>query len=170
MNTEQILKVLKNKRECIARQGTEKCKRKEHPITGCRRCDLCLPDNEILEVYDFLINGYEMLQDKGAESYTIKCKEPLSDTELGILRDNLCGTESFTANFEPFPLPEGMIATMPDTLYKVTETPSEIRVEPTSVERLKAPFERVKENLNKAFGIKQPGKVMAEFWQKGDTK
>ena len=57
-----------------------------------------------------------------------------------------------------------------DTEYKVTETPSEIRVEPTPIERLKAPFERVKENLNKAFGIKQPGKVMTEFWQKGKTE
>ena len=168
----QILKVLKNERECIKRQaGTTKdgyyvslCDR------NCDKCDLCLPDTEILEVYDFLINGYEMLQNEGAESYTIKCKEPLSDTKLGILKGNLCDTESFTASFEPFPLPEGMITTMPDTLYKVTETPSEIRVEPTPIERLKAPFERVKENLNKAFGIKQPGKVMAEFWQKGKTE
>lgn len=74
MSTEQILKVLKNERECIKRQtGTTKdgyyvslCDR------NCDKCDLCLPDTEILEVYDFLINGYEMLQDKGAESYTIR--------------------------------------------------------------------------------------------------
>ena len=65
MNTEQILKVLKNERECIARQNG-KCDR------NCKECDLCLPDTEILEVYDFLINGYELLQNEGAESYSIK--------------------------------------------------------------------------------------------------
>lgn len=71
MNTEQILKVLKNERECIKRQGDiNKCKRHEHD--GCLKCDLCLPDTEILEVYDFLINGYEMLQNKGSESYTLR--------------------------------------------------------------------------------------------------
>ena len=164
MNTEQILKVLKNERECIKAVRTDEC------VKDCRTCRYYNTDPDRLEVYDFLINGYEMLQNEGAESYTIKCKEPLSDTKLGILKGNLCDTESFTASFEPFPLPEGMITTMPDTLYKVTETPSEIRVEPTPIERLKAPFERVKENLNKAFGIKQPGKVMAEFWQKGKTE
>ena len=67
MNTEQILKVLKNERECIARQNG-KCDR------NCAKCDLCLPDTEILEVYDFLINGYELLQDEGAESYSIRFK------------------------------------------------------------------------------------------------
>lgn len=55
MNTEQILKVLKNERECIARQNG-KCDR------NCKDCDLCLPDDEILEVYDFLINGYELTE------------------------------------------------------------------------------------------------------------
>lgn len=56
MNTEQILKVLKNERECIKRQGTAKCDR------NCKECDLCLPDDEILEVYDFLIKGYELTE------------------------------------------------------------------------------------------------------------
>lgn len=56
MTNEQILKVLKNERECIARQGTHKCNR------WCGECDLCLPDNEILEVYDFLIHGYELTE------------------------------------------------------------------------------------------------------------
>ena len=62
MSTEQILKVLKAERECIARQGSDSCDR------NCAKCDLCLPDTEILEVYDFLINGYELLQNEGAES------------------------------------------------------------------------------------------------------
>lgn len=51
MTTDQILKVLRNERECIMRQGDiQKCCNRE-----CGRCDLCLPDNEILEVYDHLI-------------------------------------------------------------------------------------------------------------------
>lgn len=77
MSTEQILKVLKNERECIKRQiGTTKdgyyvslCDR------NCDKCDLCLPDTEILEVYDFLINGYELLQNEDAKAYTIKVGE-----------------------------------------------------------------------------------------------
>lgn len=78
MSTEQILKVLKNERECIKRQvDMTKCKRHEHE--GCLKCDLCLPDTEILEVYDFLINGYEMLQNKGAESYSIRFKAKEAD-------------------------------------------------------------------------------------------
>lgn len=80
--TEQILKVLKNERECIKRQGgtvkdgyyVSLCDR------NCDKCDLCLPDTEILEVYDFLINGYELLQNEGAESYTIRFEfTPLPD-------------------------------------------------------------------------------------------
>lgn len=55
MNTNQILKVLKNERECIARQNG-KCDR------NCKECDLCLPDDEMLEVYDFLIKGYELTE------------------------------------------------------------------------------------------------------------
>lgn len=51
MDKEQILKVLKNERECITRQGNI-CNR------DCANCDLVLPDNVILEVYDFLINDY----------------------------------------------------------------------------------------------------------------
>ena len=56
MTTEQILKVLKNERECIKRQGTAKCDR------NCKGCDLCLPDDEILEVYDFLIEAYSITE------------------------------------------------------------------------------------------------------------
>ena len=48
MTTDQILKVLRNERECIKRQNG-KCDR------NCANCDLCLPDTEILEVYDHLI-------------------------------------------------------------------------------------------------------------------
>lgn len=54
----QVLKVLKNERECIKRQGTDRCNRR------CDECDLCLEDTEILEVYDFLIEAFtDMLQE-----------------------------------------------------------------------------------------------------------
>lgn len=52
MKIEQIIKVLKNKRECIKRQNG-KCDR------NCKECDLCLSDDEILEVYDHLIKIIE---------------------------------------------------------------------------------------------------------------
>ena len=106
MNTEQILKVLKNERECIARQNG-KCDR------NCAYCDLCLPDDEILEVYDFLIKGYELLQNEGAESYTIKCTEPLSAEQIARFKEEW-GNASFTASFEPMQFPEGLVAVMPD--------------------------------------------------------
>ena len=67
---EKILKVIKTERECVIRQGDiSKCDRR------CSECDLCLSEEEILEVYDFLIKGYEMLLDKGAEEYTLRWKE-----------------------------------------------------------------------------------------------
>lgn len=68
-SVKQILKVLTTERECIKRQGDlSKCDRR------CGECDLCLADDEILEVYDFLIEGYTLLQDKCAEEYTIRFK------------------------------------------------------------------------------------------------
>lgn len=77
MKIEQILKVLKNERECIKRQSRPleempQCRKDEDGVKLCEYCDLCLSDTEILEVYDFLIDGYEMLLDKSAESYTIR--------------------------------------------------------------------------------------------------
>lgn len=65
----QILKVLKNERECIKRQCKAECDRK------CDRCNLCLPDEEILEVYDFLIEGYETLLSQSTDTFTIKVKK-----------------------------------------------------------------------------------------------
>ena len=56
MNTEQILKVLKNERECIKRRCDLNLKR------NCMECDLCSPDDEILEVYDFLIEAYSITE------------------------------------------------------------------------------------------------------------
>ena len=74
MTIERILKVLKNERECIKRQvDMDKCRRYEHE--GCLNCDLCLSDDEILGVYDFLIDGYELLLDGQAESYTLRVRQ-----------------------------------------------------------------------------------------------
>ena len=56
-NTEQIIKVLKNERECIKRQIGITAPDGSIGICDriCAECDLCLPDDEILEVYDYLI-------------------------------------------------------------------------------------------------------------------
>lgn len=56
MNTEQILKVLKNERKCIKRRCDLNLKR------NCMECDLYSPEDEMLEVYDFLINAYSMTE------------------------------------------------------------------------------------------------------------
>lgn len=75
MNNEQILKVLKNERECIKRQNG-KCDR------NCKECDLCLPDDEILKVYDFLIEAYSI-----AEIH-IKVSQEEADKLIEILNRN----------------------------------------------------------------------------------
>ena len=107
-SVEQILKVLKNERECIKRQvgvtapdgSVGICDR------NCKECDLCLPDAEILEVYDFLIKAYELLQNEGAESYTIRCTGPLSE-EAKVAFENW---EAKAVSMPLEPLPENFIA------------------------------------------------------------
>lgn len=115
MNTEQILKVLKNERECIARQSGVEAPDGSVGICdrNCANCDLCLPDDEILEVYDFLIKGYELLQNEGAESYTVKCKEPLSEEQIERFKE-VWGNAIHTMSFEPMQFPEGLVAVMTD--------------------------------------------------------
>lgn len=113
MNTEQILKVLKNERECIKRQvDMTKCKRHEHE--GCAKCDLCLPDTEILEVYDFLIHGYELIERQGADSYALRVDIPedKKDSLLEELQSASAGKVVLIYDdkfFKPTPLPEDMI-------------------------------------------------------------
>ena len=119
MEIPQILKVLKAERECIARQSGVKAPDGSVGICDrdCANCDLVLPDTEILEVYDFLINGYELLQNEGAESYTIKCTEPLSEEELARFKE-LCN-QPIKATLQPYPdfellsPPDGFIAVNP---------------------------------------------------------
>ena len=86
MNTEKIIKVLKNERECLKRQ-LGKCDR------NCAKCDLGLPVDEIVEVYDFLISGYELLQNEGADSYTIMCKGPLNEEMITRFKEKYGGAE-----------------------------------------------------------------------------
>lgn len=89
MDIQQILKVLKNERECIKRQGSAKCDR------NCGFCELCLPDDEILSVYDFLIGGYENLLSPG-EKATLLLKADtsrLSQKEYQRLIDKLQGVK-----------------------------------------------------------------------------
>ena len=85
MNIPTILNVLKNERECITRQGTAKCNR------DCKACELCLPDSEILSVYDFLIEGYESLLEP---TPFLKCDTSrLSQEEYQSLVDRLKGVK-----------------------------------------------------------------------------
>ena len=101
MTSDQILKVLKTERECIKRQGDiSKCNRR------CGECDLCLPNDEILAVYDFLIGGYELMQNQGAEEYVIRCDtSKLSQEELdrlmGSIRDIRRRAVSIQTDIEP---------------------------------------------------------------------
>ena len=86
MDIQTILKVLKTERECIARQGDiSKCDRR------CGECDLCLPDEEILSVYDFLIEGYESLEKPTPLSIRLDTSK-LSQEEYQNLVDKLKGT------------------------------------------------------------------------------
>lgn len=84
MDIQQILKVLKNERECIKRQSEYSTTRSFVPKCDrdCANCDLCLPDNEILEVYDFLINSYSM------QEVHIKVSPEEADKLIEILNRN----------------------------------------------------------------------------------
>lgn len=127
MDIDKILKVLRNERECIARQSRPlgempQCRKDEDGVKLCEYCDLCLPDHEILEVYDFLIKGYELLNDKGADEYVVRCKEKLSDEEkaelLNLIKKAPITTGTFEGDIEvePIPLPEGLVAVFEDEL------------------------------------------------------
>lgn len=99
MNIPTILKVLKNERECIARQSRPlgekpQCRKDDNGVKLCEYCDLCLPDDEILAVYDFLIGGYESLTEfDGSEITSIRVDtSKLSQEEYQRLVDRLKGT------------------------------------------------------------------------------
>ncbi len=96
MNIQTIIKVLKNERECIARQSRPleekpQCRKDDNGVKLCEYCDLCLPDNEILAVYDFLISGYESMTDfDGSETTSIRVDtSKLSEEEYQRLVDSL---------------------------------------------------------------------------------
>lgn len=66
-----ISDVLKTERECILRQNTDACQRNVGKT--CEGCDLCLPEEVILRVYNLLIEGYDALIEdhKKQNSYEI---------------------------------------------------------------------------------------------------
>ena len=101
MTTDQILKVLRNERECIKRQNG-KCDR------NCARCDLCLPDNEILEVYDFLIAQLE------TTAIEVKLDEENKAKLIKLLRES-------QGNLVKLPIGEcGFIDKLPDGVIEAT--------------------------------------------------
>lgn len=92
MDIQTILKVLKTERECIARQGTAKCDR------NCKECDLCLPDEEILAVYDHLIKEKELeykfasrVDEYGKEHFKGIC--PYTDKKCDTWTCGICEVE-----------------------------------------------------------------------------
>lgn len=105
MNTEQILKVLKAERDC---------KRNAHDYCWeyCESdCPYFVSYNEKMEVLDFLIGGYELMQKQGAEEYCIRCDtKKLSQEELGRLIRSINQepflirqAESIEAEIKPLP-------------------------------------------------------------------
>ena len=110
MNTEQILKVLKNERECIERQigitapdgSIGICDR------NCAECDLCLPDDEVLEVYDHLIAQLE------TTAIEVKLDEENKAKLLKLLRES-------QGNLVRLPIGEcGFIDKLPDGVIEAT--------------------------------------------------
>lgn len=101
MTTDQILKVLRNERECIKRQNG-KCDR------NCAKCDLCLPDTEILEVYDHLITQLE------TTAIEVKLDEENKAKLLKLLRES-------QGNLVRLPIGEvGCIEKLPDGVIDAT--------------------------------------------------
>lgn len=95
MTNEQILKVLKTERECIARQSRPlgekpQCRKDDNGVKLCEYCDLCLPDDEILAVYDHLIRLCEteaiIIADISEEDKA-KIIKSLSESGYGIHPD-----------------------------------------------------------------------------------
>ena len=110
MNTEQILKVLKNERECIKRQIGIKAPDGSVGICDrdCAKCDLCLPDTEILEVYDHLIAQLE------TTAIEAKLDEESKAKLLKLLRES-------QGNLVRLPIGEcGFIDELPDGVIEAT--------------------------------------------------
>lgn len=117
MEISQILRVLRNERECIHRQGGSECKRNCDPIRGCTGCDLLIGGDDILEVYDFLINGYELLQKEGAEEYTIRVDmSSMSEEDFKKFKEQLRNSRVCTAiinDSDVMRFPEGICVDFP---------------------------------------------------------
>lgn len=108
-SVDQILKVLKAERDC---------KRNAHDYCweNCESdCPYFVSYNEKMEVLDFLIGGYELMQNQGAEKYVLRCDtSKLSEAEKTRLRE-LIENERFAAptlTAQIKPLPPDIIATL----------------------------------------------------------
>ena len=156
MNTEQILKVLKNERECIKAVRTDEC------VKDCRTCRYYNTDPDRLEVYDFLIEAYSITE------VHINVSGEESDKLIEIINRN--ARQGVRLAVIPYPDTGECYPTVTLTEEPLTEFDATPLSGDFKTVALSRPFKRVKENLNKAFGIKQPGKVMTEFWQKGKTE
>ena len=109
-NTEQIIKVLKNERECIKRQTGITAPDGSIGICdrNCAECDLCLPDTEILEVYDHLIAQLE------TTAIEVKLDEENKAKLLELLRES-------QGNLVKLPIGEcGFIDNLPDGVIEAT--------------------------------------------------
>ena len=109
-NTDQILKVLRNERECIKRQSGVEAPDGSVGICDriCAECDLCLPDTEILEVYDHLIAQLE------TTAIEVKLDEESKAKLLKLLRES-------QGNLVRLPIGEcGFIDKLPDGVIEAT--------------------------------------------------
>lgn len=50
MTIERVIEVIKHERECVIRNINNECDR------DCAKCDLLLPDNDIICAYDYSLN------------------------------------------------------------------------------------------------------------------
>lgn len=100
MDNQQILKVLKNERDCIKNNH-------DYCYEDCdESCPYYVSEKDKLEVLDFLIKGYELLQNQGAEEYCIRCDtSKLSQEELDRFMGSIKGLRaqavSIEADIEP---------------------------------------------------------------------
>ena len=108
-NTEQIIKVLKNERECIKRQTGITAPDGSIGICdrNCAECDLCLPDDEIIEVYDHLIAQLE------TTAIEVKLDEENKAKMLKLLRES-------QGNLVRLPIGECGFVKLPDGVIEAT--------------------------------------------------
>lgn len=68
MNMQRVVEVLRNEKECVVRQDTDKCNRDS---CGCHMCDLILDTEDVLQAYTLAIGCIE-----GCEWIPVSKREP----------------------------------------------------------------------------------------------